>query len=280
MNRFEREVSQRFEEVARVVSHRRIINNEFMLVVHAPNVAQYAIPGQFLEVLTGDSYTPLLRRPFSIFSADQETGTISIVYLARGSFTSGLARLNIGDNLSIIGPLGRGYRWHSTYPLHHILVAGGIGAPPLHFLAQTICRADAEQPMVVINGARTEELLVGIQEFSDLSLEVKLVTDDGSAGRKGLVIDELRELLNETRTNTPRVYACGPMPMLRAVAELTVSRGVDCQVSVETPMPCGIGICMGCTIGVNDFHDKENGRTALACTEGPVFDASAVIWPK
>ncbi len=269
---------RRYEQTATVLTHTRIVNNEFKLVIRAPKVAQSASPGQFLEVLTGENYSPLLRRPFSIFDSDVDAGTISIVYVARGSFTSGLARLGTGDNLSVIGPLGVGYQWQSEQPRRHILVAGGIGAPPLHFLAQTICASGADHPVVVINGARTEELLVGIKEFADLSLEVKLVTDDGTAGRKGLVIDELREMLEKDSSVTPRVYACGPMPMLKAVAELTNANCVECQVSVETPMPCGIGICMGCTIGVKSSQEPLGRRLALACTEGPVFDASAVIW--
>ncbi len=278
MTTVEYATARRFEVNAVVISHTRIVNNEYLLILHAPQIAEAAQPGQFLEVLTGDNYSPLLRRPFSIFNADSKAGTISIVYLARGSFTSGLARLSAGSQLSTIGPLGRGYRWESSHPIRHILVAGGIGAPPLHFLAQAICGSRNEHPVVVINGARTEELLVGIKEFSDLNLEVRLVTDDGSAGRKGRVVDELHEMLTDELKPGAQVYACGPMAMLKAVAQITRTCRTPCQVSVETAMPCGIGICMGCTIGIAVDGDNGHNRLALACTEGPVFDASAVDW--
>src|SRR5579883_978413 len=135
----EEQRSGRWEAEARVVAHERVIQHEYEIIFSAPEIARAARPGQFIELLYNENYAPLIRRPFSLYRVDREAGTFSIVYLARGAFTSGLAQKRPGDAVNILGPLGNGFAWPRDPEARHILVAGGIGAPPLYFLAREIC---------------------------------------------------------------------------------------------------------------------------------------------
>ena len=147
-------------------------------------------------------------------------------------------------------------------------MGGGYGVPPLNYLAKTI-RASAPDAMVtVIIGARTANLLVGDDGLLDAGVEVIYCTDDGSAGVQGRVTDALLPLLK----SDSRVYTCGPTPMMKAVGELSEAHGVDCQVSLETFMPCGVGICVGCVVKMRD------GVFSRTCTDGPVYPGCEVAW--
>jgi dihydroorotate dehydrogenase electron transfer subunit len=273
------QIGPRFDAEARVLSHERIIGQEFEIVFEAPDIASAAQPGQFLELLFGDSYAPLLRRPFSLYRVDRAAGTCSVLYLARGAFTSGLAQKRPGDRVSLLGPLGRPYRWQTGETGRHILIAGGIGAPPLYFLAHELSRTEGIDPgqVVVVNAARTRDLLVGMTEFGNLNIVLQAVTDDGTQGARGLATELLTRLLDED-ASPAYLYSCGPMPMLRAVGEIALERGVPCQLSIETSMPCGIGLCQGCVVSLHAPHLPERSRNALACVEGPVFDAHLLRW--
>lgn len=274
----------RYEVEAPVVSHERRSGAEFEIVFHAPEVARAARPGQFMALLYNDSYAPLIRRPFSIYRVDREAGTCSVLYLARGSFTSGLAQKRPGDVVSLLGPLGRPFRWSADPTTRRLLIAGGIGAPPIYFLADELCRERAEQDgktgeVIVLNGARTRDLLVGLIEFLALDVVLHALTDDGTHGRQGRVTDLLSILLADAAAAPPTcLYACGPMPMLRAVGEIAVARGLPCQLSVETGMPCGIGTCYGCVIPIRDETAPNGVRYQRACWEGPVFEARDLVW--
>lgn len=262
-----------------MLSHEHIIGQEFEIVFEAPDIAKTAQPGQFLELLFGDNYAPLLRRPFSLYRVDRAAGTCSVLYLARGSFTSGLAQKRPGDRVSLLGPLGRPYRWNAGEVGRHILIAGGIGAPPLYFLAHELSRTAGIDPaqVFVVNAARTRDLLVGMTEFGNLNIVLQAVTDDGSHGTRGLATEMLTRLLDEDPVPT-HLYSCGPMPMLRAIGDIAAARGLPCQLSIETSMPCGIGLCGGCVVLLHAPTLSEGSRGALACVEGPVFDAHLLRW--
>ncbi len=268
----------RYQLDAPIISHEQIADCEYEITVEAPEAARDARPGQFVQVLYDQSYNPFTRRPFSVYRVDLARGTFSIVYLARGVFTLGMRRKRAGEVLSIIGPLGNSYLQDARPDCQHLLVAGGVGAPPLYFLASEMVRNGMDpRRITVINGARSENLLVAVRELNALGVDLRLVTNDGSAGATGLVTDLLASEIQIPQTYTV-VYTCGPTPMLRAVSDMCMSAGVPCQVSVETMMPCGIGVCMGCVVKIRDAGEPDGFAMLRSCYDGPVFSAEDILW--
>lgn len=274
---------------APVVANARVTDGEYEMVLYAPPVAQTAQPGQFLEILSDADSTPPVCRPFSLYRVDRTAGTCSLLYRTRGTFTGSLAQKQEGETVSLLGPLGKPFVWPSDPETRHILIGGGIGVPPLYFLASEICRERASggldtRNVVAIIGARTAELLVGMVEFGRLDVVLHALTDDGTRGTRGLVTDLLNDLLDHQAQEASAVptclYACGPMPMLKAIATIALARDLPCQVSVETAMPCGIGVCGECAIPIQDPARKGKTVSALACVDGPVFEARALAWEK
>jgi dihydroorotate dehydrogenase electron transfer subunit len=268
----------RYQLEVPILAHERLADYEYEITLASPQIAEESRPGQFMQVLYDQSYNPFTRRPFSVYRVDKEKGTFSIVYLARGVFTQGMRDKQVGQKLSIVGPLGNAFVPDPNPDVTHIMVGGGVGAPPLYFLSEEMS-ADPElkSRIKVINGARSKELLVGIQEFSELGVEMHFTTDDGSFGRKGIVTDALNEILASVSGPTV-VYTCGPTPMLRAVGDICVERKIPCQVSVETMMPCGVGVCMGCVVKIKDAKSETGFSYLRSCYEGPVFPAEEIIW--
>jgi len=269
-----------FRVDAPVVNQRCIYQNEYEIVLYEPQIALHARPGQFVMALSGEEETTECRRPFSLFRADKMTGYISILYLARGSFTADLARKRPGDSVTLLGPLGHGFEWKMEPSTHHLVVAGGIGSPPLCFLVRRMREAEPSNAtrILAINGARRADLLVGNLEFEEMAVEIKIATEDGSMGRLGQAPDILSDELNPLKNARTVVYACGPMPMLKRVAELCSAANIDCQTSIETPMPCGVGDCGSCNVTVIDPTSESLTSRRLACVDGPVFDAAEIDW--
>jgi dihydroorotate dehydrogenase electron transfer subunit len=263
----------RFQLDAPILSHAQLAEHEFEMTLLAPEVANESRPGQFMQILYDHNYNPFTRRPFSVYRVDKVKGTFSIVYLARGVFTQGLRNKRAGEKLSVVGPLGNWYELDPAPDVRHIMVAGGVGAPPLYFLAEQM---GDRSNVTVINGARTRNLLVGVNEFEELGLDLRFTTDDGSLGLKGLVTDALKKVLDEL-PGPSHIYTCGPTGMLKAVADIAIARGVPCQLSVETMMPCGVGVCMGCVVKIKD-HSELGYSYLRSCYEGPVFTAEQIIW--
>ena len=262
------------------------------LTLVAPRVADQARPGQFVHLLAGDDCSFPLRRPFSVHKVERPggsggppgwspgrsgagMGTIEIVFDVVGAGTRALARLRPHDVVDALGPLGRPFDPPEA-PAGCLLVGGGYGTAPLFFLATELrarrCRVD------FVIGAATAGRLLDAMEAKRLGHSLTVTTDDGSAGRRGLVTDPLADLL--AGTGAERVYACGPMPMLAAVSRLAAAAGVPCQVAVEEQMACGTGICFSCVLPVGDGGGAGPGATRMArsCLEGPVFDGTAIAW--
>lgn len=261
-----------------IVAHDQLNDFEYEITVHAPQVAREAQPGQFLQVLYDQTYNPFTRRPFSVFRVNPDDGTFSIVYLARGVFTYGLRNKQVGQKLSVVGPLGNWFQPDPDPEMTHLMVAGGVGAPPLYFLAQRLSRSErTDCKVAVVNGARTRDLLVGVAEFDQLGVEVHYTTDDGTHGLQGIVTDALAWLL-DSAAGPVCVYTCGPTVMMRAVADICLARSVPCQVSLETLMPCGVGVCMGCVVKIKDPASAAGYQYLRSCYEGPVFHADEIIW--
>jgi len=249
--------------------HEEVAPGHYRIAVHAPAIAAAARPGQFAMLEVAPGYVPFLRRPMS-FERIFRDG-LSFLVKVEGEGTELLARLTAGQALSVQGPLGNGF------PLgpgceRHILVAGGIGVAPLPALAEALI-AGCDQPPEVIVAARNADLLLCEDDFRQMGCAVHVATDDGSAGEKAFATDTLARL---APTPGARVYACGPMPMMAAVAAMTMDRGVDCRVSLEAQMACGDGACLGCVVESKGEHEGE--KMVRVCRDGPVFDASLIDW--
>ena len=235
--------------------------------------------GQFVHLRVGAH--PLLRRPFSVLGyATAGTGCrLELMYAVVGEGTALLGRLTPGEEVEVLGPLGNGFELGTAGPI--ILVAGGRGAVPLYRLIES-GEADG-RPVTFLFGARSGAFLWGRERLG--GVEHRLVTDDGSVGRRGTVIDILRDELAETGDLAhTRVFSCGPEVMLRRVAETAHEFGVESQVALESPMGCAIGICRGCVIPRHQLQDVPwprdgNARYATVCKEGPVFLGDEVDWP-
>ncbi|AGL02428.1 dihydroorotate dehydrogenase electron transfer subunit [Desulfoscipio gibsoniae] len=243
----------------------------------APSLAQAAMPGQFLHIRCGEGSDPLLRRPISIHSVDRLSGRMKIMFQVVGKGTAWLAGRRDGF-LDIMGPLGRGFTVFTGEQASHnynrfIVVGGGIGAAPLYFLLQEIARAGHAQRVKVLLGARNAHQLLIPDAAEELGFAVRVATDDGSAGHRGLVTDLLAE---ELQRKPDYVYACGPSPMLKVLCAMLNDAGVPGEVSVEERMACGVGACLSCVCRVKDANGMEIYRHA--CVDGPVFSAGEVIW--
>jgi dihydroorotate dehydrogenase electron transfer subunit len=267
-------------ELCEVLERRRV--GEYQaLTLAAPRIAEGARPGQFVHLLAGEDRSLPLRRPFSIWRVG--SGTVEVVFDVVGAGTRALAQLRPHDVVDALGPLGRPFD-PPEEPAGCLLVGGGYGAAPLFFLAAELrargCRVD------LVTGAATAARLLDPTEAGRLGSSLTVTTDDGTAGRRGLVTDPLPELL--AGTGAERVYACGPMPMLAAVSRVAAVAGVACQVAVEEQMACGTGICFSCVLPVGpgggsgglEPSPPENRETRMArsCLEGPVFDGAAIAW--
>ncbi|MBC7804742.1 MAG: dihydroorotate dehydrogenase electron transfer subunit [Akkermansiaceae bacterium] len=243
-----------------------------VLTFHAPDLARAARPGHFIAV-HADTGAQILRRPFSVYTTDAETGNCSILFSVYGPSTSMMAKYAPGDLLDLIGPLGgKVFAADSRPAARHIMVGGGYGVPPLAFLTRQILAADRGATVLFVNGARTRDFLVGTDGLDDIGATLLPATDDGSHGYKGRVTGVLEPLLTVAGRPPTAIYTCGPTPMMKAVAEMAMAFDVPCQASLEVFMPCGIGICMGCAIPTPD------GRYLRGCVEGPVFEAREIVW--
>ncbi|WP_330295399.1 dihydroorotate dehydrogenase electron transfer subunit [Streptomyces sp. NBC_00503] len=241
------------------------------LVLDAPGVTGVR-PGHFGALAIGgrDSAT-LLRRAFSIHRTDPAKGTVEFVFAEAGRGTRALAAHRPGDTVDLIAPLGTPFPLPAG-PVSAVLVAGGYGSAPMFGLAEEI-RARGGRVAFVL-GAATEDRLFGVERAEALAEHVYVVTDDGSAGRRGRVTDPLREAI--TAIGATEVHSCGPMGMLRAVTEIATAAGAASHTAVEEVMACGIGICMSCVLPVTGSDGVT--RFLRSCTSGPVFDGSAVRW--
>jgi len=260
--------------LAPVLSVLPLVPNHYVLTCHAPSLAAQARPGHFVNVRDdAGGFDPFLRKPFSIYTADTQAGTISLLFSVVGAVTKGMARKRPGDIVDLVGPLGgRVFAPPMDKNTLHILVGGGYGVPPLVFLSRTLLQNDPAPELAFLIGARTKDLLLCQAELQEAGVPTHTATDDGSHGTEGRVTDVLLPMLQQNTHRPVAVYCCGPTPMMRAVGELCTVHSVPCQLSVEVAMPCGIGVCMGCVL------DLADGRRVRCCVDGPVFQATEVAW--
>lgn len=243
--------------LADVLEHRALNSDMWFIRLFAPTIARQAIPGQFVEVsIPGGAF--ILRRPLGVAEVLQDS-EIVLVYRAVGAGTKALTTAKIGDKVSLVGPLGKGFSRFLSNPL---LVGGGVGLSPLLFYAQQ------EKPVSVLMGGRTHEELFWKELYKAYSDEIFITTDDGSLGVKGFVTTLLPDLLASGKYDF--VIVCGPNVMMRSVADIAKDYNIPCEVSLERRMACGLGACLSCSV------DTINGRKKV-CKDGPVFRAEEVF---
>ena len=262
-------------------------------------------PGRFVELRLSELAIPpsetipeeltdaaqrkiILSRPFSLCDVKEKDGkvTIDILFKVLGAATARMTTLKRGDKLTSIGPLGNGFKVDET-KTNALLVAGGLGAPPLQHLANYIRVNFPHMRVVAFAGAQSYDELpftvlidneegLFLEEFSRMRVESHIATDDGSAGFKGFVTQRLAQWIEEHEPDTSDsiIYSCGPQPMLASVAKLAAEHDIDCQVSMESMMACGIGLCQSCVIKANTQADETSYK--LCCQDGPVFDSKDI----
>ena len=259
-------------ETCRVTDHRDAGPGYKFLVLEAPRISASLAPGQFVHVKIPGLETSALRRPFSVF--DAEDGRVTLLYKKVGRGTAALARAEVGETMDVLGPLGRGFPLNcSGTPL---LVGGGYGVAPLHFLARRFVSAGLKPILFV--GGRTKGDLLALDRFAAIGVETRIATNDGSAGERGFVTAPLDAALADlVRSNDPfELFTCGPDGLLRAVADRAVAAGCPGWISMDRHMICGVGACFACIQKIVGSDGKP--FNARCCVDGPVFAAKDIVW--
>lgn len=248
----------------KIANHQKLADNYYKLTIESEKISSTAKPGQFINVRINPGTCPLLRRPFAIHKVNKNNGTFEILFEVVGTGTKCLSMRKTGEELDILGPLGNGFNIDNKKN-KAILVAGGIGVAPLTFLAKELIQKGKEVYMIV--GAKTDCVLLCDDQLLSDGCKIKSCTEDGTAGQKGLVTD----LLTPIDLQLTDIYTCGPKSMMKEVAKIAKQKKVNCQVSLEEKMACGIGACLGCSI-------LTRKGMKMVCKDGPVFNAEDIIW--
>jgi dihydroorotate dehydrogenase electron transfer subunit len=267
-----------FDVSATVIANTALSHDYNVLALAAPEVAEAAIPGQFLMVKAATGHDPLLRRPFSVFEilrdAERRAMGVSILVKRIGISTGLLYDAKVGDTVACLGPLGRPFTLVDA-PVEGWMVAGGVGLAPFWTLAEALVARGVKTTLFY--GARRSEELFYVDFFRNRGVTLVLTTEDGSAGEKGRVIAPLaRALESMTADQRVTIYACGPEGMLEATAKTAATFNRPCEVSVERIMGCGMGGCYSCVVPMK----SESGgfHHVRSCIAGPVLDAAQIAW--
>lgn len=247
--------------IANIVSQEPLANDIYNMVIRVPSMTKEAKAGQFVSLFSKDG-SKLLPRPISICEIDKKAGTLRLVYRVAGSGTKEFSGLSDGTTIAVMGPLGNGFPLKKEKA---IVIGGGIGIPPMLQLAKEL---DAEKSIVL--GFRDETFL--IKDF-EAQAPVYISSEDGKTGVKGTVLNAIQKY----NIKGDIIYACGPLPMLKAVKEYAKQKGIEAQISLEERMACGIGACLACTCNTEKKDEHSNINRKRICKEGPVFLAEEVI---
>lgn len=256
----------RKKEDAVILSQERIAQDIYSMWIRT-EAAQTAVPGQFLSMYTNDG-SKLLPRPISICEINRTDGSLRVVYRVTGRHTGTelFSRMQEGDTIPVIGPLGNGFPYEKAQGKRAFLIGGGIGVPPILELAKQM-KCDKKQ---IIVGYRDRETF--LKDEFEQNGEVYISTEDGSVGTKGNVMDAIRE----NALGADIIYACGPTPMLRAVKAYAEENGIECYISLEERMACGIGACLACVCKSKEKDHHTNVNNKRICKDGPVFLSTEV----
>jgi dihydroorotate dehydrogenase electron transfer subunit len=270
---------------AAVVTNTRLSADYNVISFSAPEIAALARPGQFVMVKPSRGTDPLLRRPFSIFeilrNGSGQTIGLSILNKRIGVGTGRLYEIEPGARLPMLGPLGIPFEPVAP-PVEAWMVAGGVGLGPFLTLAEAL--RDVGTPTTLFYGARRASELYHVEAFERLGVRTVVATEDGSQGERGYISVpfaselDVRARDDSKRKDSPpiKIYACGPTPMMRAVARLAAAHARACDVSLEQTMGCGLGGCYSCVVLARDAASEP--RFVRSCIDGPVFDATRIVW--
>ena len=259
-------MSKKQKMTAVVISQEKIAEDIYSMWLKAEPVAAEAVPGQFISMYTNDG-SKLLPRPISICEIDTETSKLRVVYrvTAEKTGTEQFSKMKAGDTLPIIGPLGNGFPLEAGKGKRAFLIGGGIGVPPILELAKQL---DCEKQIIM--GYRDADTF--LKEQFEENGTVYISTEDGSVGTKGNVMDAIRE----NGLEADIIYACGPTPMLRAIKQYAEEQGIECYISLEERMACGIGACLACVCKTKEKDAHSNVNNKRICKDGPVFLSTEV----
>lgn len=270
-------MAQLVDEYAQILSNKRVGPLLHLITLSSPQLAQRIQPGQFVHMKVPGAKDHVLRRPFSVYDADAQAGTIEVLYQEVGSLTRFMPCIQ-GGQTQLIGPIGQGWtaldRLDNGNCSHVLLVGGGVGAAPLYLLARAL--KDRNCPFDIILGAQTKDALVTRGRYEALVGDALFcTTDDGTYGRAGFCTSLVEERLSKGCSANGAAYdyvaVCGPAPLMKIVAGMACDASTYCEVSLEKRMACGIGACLSCVV------DTTSGKRR-ACVDGPVFDAREVVW--
>ncbi|SDB40575.1 dihydroorotate dehydrogenase electron transfer subunit [Pseudobutyrivibrio sp. YE44] len=252
----------KIKETATVLGQQELAAGVYSLLLQT-KIVDYAIPGQFISIFSNDG-SKLLPRPISICEIDKEYGTLRVVYRVMGQGTEEFSHLKKGDKIQVMGPLGNGFPLEGETA---IVVGGGIGVPPMLQLAKEL-----PGTVTAVMGYRNDDMFL-TEEFTDVAADLIIATDDGSVGVHGTVVDAMKE--NQLTADV--IYACGPKPMLKGVAEYAAEHDIKCYVSMEERMACGVGACLGCVCQSTEVDDHSHVHNKRVCKDGPVFLSTEVV---
>ncbi|MBQ4095536.1 MAG: dihydroorotate dehydrogenase electron transfer subunit [Oscillospiraceae bacterium] len=246
-----------------IIKKSAIAKGVFDFTILCPEIAAAAQAGQFAQVAADGFF---LRRPISICDIDKNKGTIRLVFEVRGKGTDKISQISCGDLIDIIAPLGNGFK--KIEGGKAICIGGGIGTPPMVGIAK-----EYGENATAISGFRNSSIAILQDDFKAMGAKTILCTDDGSAGIHGFVTDALKNVL--ANENADIIYACGPMGMLKAIVDIAEENGIECQVSLEQRMGCGVGACLVCAC-----RTVKDGKEIYShvCKDGPVFDSKEVVF--
>ncbi len=259
-------------ESAIVLSHDAVGNAYHLMTLQSRKIAPAVKPGQFVHLKIPRFGEAVLRRPFSVFKVTEES--LTILYREVGVGTRNMRHLRTGDTVNLLGPLGNGFP-KLTQGKFPVLVAGGYGFAALYLVAQ-----QTPLPGVIFLGGATVRDILCVEDFEQLRWEVKIATEDGSAGKQGLVTQILTDWLDQEAAGwEPEIFACGPNGMLKAISQIAEKERLQAWLSMDRHMGCGLGACLSCVQKVRRVENgKETWQWARLCTEGPVFNSNDIIW--
>ena len=242
---------------AKLIDKIKLKENIYHFKVKASEIVNISKPGHFIEIRVSKNTEPFLRRPISIHNLDKDKGILEFIFQVKGEGTKILSRKEVGDEIDIIGPLGSGTFKYDKYQ-NIAVIGGGIGIFPLYELCKE-AKNDSKNVNTYL-GFRSKKFVLLENEFKNVSNNLIITTDDGTYANKGFAINYLEKDIEDGKIDS--IYACGPLPMLKAVRELAIKKDIPCQISLEERMGCGLGVCLGCAV-----------KTAKG---GPVFQAKDV----